>query len=111
MKALLLALLPSLAFAADPGDVVFTELLIDSGAGSTAEWIELKNTTGDEQVLDGCTLESVDEGNGFALDGVAIAAGEYAVLVRGQTCAVFDDDGAKETPTIFFPGIRSGTRA
>jgi len=106
MRLLLLLLLPSLAAAAGPGDVVFTELLIDSGAGSTAEWMELKNTTAVAQSLDGCTVESVDEGNAIALDGLTVAPGAYVLLARGQTCVSFDaGDDCQTAADLNYSGI------
>jgi len=82
-------LLPGLAAAADPGEVVFSELMIRSS--SSAEWIELFNTTASDQVMDGCTIE--DAAGTVALDGLTIPADGYVVLSRTESCISFDSGG------------------
>ena len=68
------------------GEVVFTEFMYDPDNtldDVTAEWIELSNTTGEDLVLDGCSLiANANAPDGEALGNLVIAAGGYALLAK-----------------------------
>ena len=83
-------LLPSLAGAVDPGDVVISELMIRSE--SAPEWIELYNPGAADLLLDGCVLE--DATTSEALDGLSLPAGGYVVLADDAACVSFAEGGA-----------------
>ena len=103
MRALLLSLIafPTAAFAVDPGDVVLSELMIDSGAGAP-EWVEVYNPGTSDVALDGCTLS--DSGTAVhALDGLIVAAGAYAIL-GSEACVAFDEGFACIQPTALVTG-------
>jgi len=96
-----LLLLPSVGFAADPGDVVISELMIDPGAGAP-EWLELYNPGTEDVTLDGCTLS--DSGSAVhALDGLTVPASTY-VIVAEQDCVAFEAGGICVTPTALETG-------
>lgn len=94
-------LLPSAAFAADPGDVVITELMIDSGAGAP-EWLELHNPGTEDVLLDGCTLSDAGSAS-HALDGLTVPASGY-VIVAEQACVAFEEGGTCVQPTALETG-------
>ncbi len=82
-------LLPRTALAVQPGDVIFSELLIRSSAAS--EWIELFNTTSSEVDLGDCSLS--EEGVQVPLTDLVVPAGGFALLSEGTACVVFDESG------------------
>jgi hypothetical protein len=88
---LALTALPASASAAVSGDVLFTELMI-APATAQPEWIELLNPTGQAVDLTGCQL--VDDGHEFALDGLVVGAGSFALLSKTDACVIFDAGGA-----------------
>ena len=87
LVALLPAVLPALAFAVQPGDIVLSELMIDSS--SAPEWVEVFNTTGADVSMDGCTLS--DPTTDESLDGLTVPAGGYAILADDAACVAFTD--------------------
>jgi len=88
--AALAVLAPTSLLAVEVGDVVLSELMIDSGAGAP-EWLELYNPGTADVLLDGCTLS--DDGSAeHALDGVTVPAGEY-VIIGEAACVAFDELG------------------
>ncbi|MCO4772768.1 MAG: lamin tail domain-containing protein [Deltaproteobacteria bacterium] len=83
----LACLLPTLAAAVEPGEVVISELMIRSQ--SAPEWVELYNDTGSALSMEGCTLSDPDTDE--PLDGLTIPAGGYVVLADDAACVAFTD--------------------
>ncbi len=99
--AALAVLAPTPLLAVEPGDVVLSELMIDSGAGAP-EWLELHNPGALDVLLDGCTVS--DDGVAVhSLDGLVVPAGGYAV-VGEQACVTFDAAGACNQATALVTG-------
>ncbi len=72
-----------------PEEVVVTEIMGDPEFGDT-EWFELKNTTGEDLRLHGCTLEDVDTTpthHVIDAEDLSIPAGGYVVFVSNSTDA------------------------
>lgn len=86
---LLALLLPGMAQAVEPGEIVLSELMIRSQAAP--EWVELVNTTDAPIVMDDCTLSdpSTDE----PLDGLTVPANGFVVLADDSDCVAFTDVG------------------
>jgi hypothetical protein len=82
--------LPGSALAVQPGDVIFSELLIRSSASS--EWIELFNTTGSDVDLSACSLS--EGGAEVSLAGLVVPAGSFSLLSDGAPCVVFTESGS-----------------
>ena len=95
--ALLLLLAPTSAFAVDPGDVVINELMLEPG--STAEWVELRNRSGEPVELAGCQLETDSVVAPFRR--VDLDEGQFAVVSRGLgSCSRVDEDGDCIEPSL-----------
>lgn len=96
---LALLLLPALAQAVEPGDVVFTELML--APGSTAEWVELRNVSGAEVALSGCRLETGEQS--AELGPFNLDAGRSAVVSQGVgSCVLRNEDGDCLAPSQAF---------
>ncbi len=104
--ALLALLLPSAALAVEPGDVVFTELMI-APANSSREWMELYNPTATSIDLAGCELH--EGGDVKDIDALVIGSRDYAILSRTVDCAVYDEVGAcVQTSDFVYTGLALG---
>ena len=101
LLAVLAVLAPTSLWAVEPGDVVLSELMIDSGAGAP-EWLEVHNPGAVDVLLDGCTL-SDDGAAVHALDGLTVPAGEY-VIIAEQPCVAFDEVAACTQATALETG-------
>ena len=84
-----------------PGDLIFSELLIDSSAAS--EWIELFNTSTSELDLSGCILE--EEGDQVSLSGISVAPQAFVLLSSDTACVVFDEAGDCQRPSDLDYGL------
>lgn len=99
MRSLLLLLLlaPTTAFAVDPGAVIINELMLEPG--STAEWVELRNRSGEPVELAGCQLETDSVVASFRR--VDLDDGQFAVVSRGLgSCSRVDEDGDCAEPSL-----------
>jgi hypothetical protein len=93
----LLLLLPTPAFAVQPGDVIINELMIEPG--STAEWVELRNRAGEPVDLDDCQLETDSAVATFRR--VSLDEGQFGVVSRGLgSCSRIDEDGDCAEPSL-----------
>ena len=92
LATLVALLLPATASAVEPGEVVFSELMIASV--SAPEWIELYNTAPTATDLSGCVLR--ESGNEFTIAALSIPSRDYAIGNKGtdDDCVVFDDGGS-----------------
>lgn len=83
---------PSDLPVAASGTVVISEALPHPTGGN--EWVELANSNAAAVRLDGWQLDDAEGGSRpFALDGVAIGAGGYALIYKEQSKISFNDDG------------------
>ena len=94
VAGLLALFVPGVVLAQAPGDVVFTELMIEARS-DRGEWIELHAPGAEDVDLAGCFLRQIADGGGEAtlLDGLVVEAGGYAVLSRQDPCVLYDADG------------------
>lgn len=68
---------------ADPGDLMFTELMIDPAGGAAERWFELRNLSKDTIELEGFTLQS-DGGSHVISNSVMVGPGDFVVFAASE---------------------------
>lgn len=104
--ALLALLLPGVAAAIEPGEVVFTEVMADPV--SAPEWVELYNTSAVALELSGCLLRDAAGAEGELAD-FTIPSRDYAIASKlgDYDCIVFDSGGScVRTSDVLYSSIQ-----
>lgn len=85
---------PDVTAAADADHLRITEFLPDPAGSDDDEWVELHNAGDSELPLDGLFLDDAEDGSArFALSGIRIEAGGYALVYKSASNIALNNAG------------------